>query len=47
VLQFAPQRVAWQDAEIAADVGDDGADRPAADLGGDLLGGGQVRRSSA
>jgi hypothetical protein len=30
------------DAEIAADIDDDGTDRPAAGLGGDLLGGGQV-----
>ena len=42
MLQFAPQRVARQDTEIAADVGDDGTDRAAADLGGDLLGRGQV-----
>ena len=42
MLQFPPQRMARQDAEIAADVGDDGADRPAADLGGDLLWRGQV-----
>jgi hypothetical protein len=34
--------VAGQDAEIAADVGDDGADRLAADFCGDLLRGGQV-----
>ena len=42
VLQFTPQLVAGQDAEIAADVGDDGADRLAADFRGDLLRGGQV-----
>ena len=41
-LQFPPERVAGQDAEVAADVGDDGADRLAADLGGDLLRGGQA-----
>ena len=31
-----------QDAEIAADIGEDGADRPAADFGRDLLRRGQV-----
>ncbi len=41
-LQFPPQGVAGQDAEVAADVGDDGADRLAADFCGDLLRGGQV-----
>ena len=30
-LQFPPQRMVAGDAEIAADVGDDGADGPAAD----------------
>jgi hypothetical protein len=34
--------MARQDAEIAVDIGNDGADGPAADLGGDLLGRGQV-----
>ncbi len=34
--------MAGQDAEVAADVGDDGADRLAADFCGDLLRGGQV-----
>ena len=34
--------MARQDAEIAADIGDDGADRPAAHLSRDLLCGGQV-----
>jgi hypothetical protein len=29
--------MARQDAEVAIDIGDDDADRPAADLGGDLL----------
>jgi hypothetical protein len=33
--------MARQDAEIAADIGDDSTDRPAADLGGDLLRRGQ------
>ena len=35
--QFPPQRMVRHDAEITADIGDDGADRPAADLGGNLL----------
>jgi hypothetical protein len=35
--QVPPQRMGRHDAEIAADVGDDGADRPATDLGGDLF----------
>ena len=34
--------MARRDAEITADIGDDGADRPTADLCGDLLGRGQV-----
>ena len=34
--------MARRDAEVAANVGDDGADRAAADLGGDLLGRGQA-----
>ena len=34
--------MAGQDPEVATDVGDDGADRLAADFGGDLLLGGQV-----
>jgi hypothetical protein len=34
--------MARHDAEIAADVGNDGADRAAAHLGGDLLGCGQA-----
>jgi hypothetical protein len=42
-LQFAPQRVAGQDAEVAADVREHGADRPATHLGGDLLRRGQPR----
>ena len=40
-VQFIPQRMAARDAEIAADVGEDGADRLTADLFGDLLRGGQ------
>ena len=36
--QFAPQRMAGQDAEIAANIGQYGTDRPAADLRRDLLG---------
>ena len=40
-VQFAPQRMAARDAEIAADVGEDGTDPLTADLGGDLLGGGE------
>ncbi len=44
-LQFAPQRIGRHDAEIAADIGEDGADGAAADLGGDLLGGGQAGES--
>jgi len=39
--QVPPQRVVRHDAEIATDIGDDRADRPAADLGGDLLRRGQ------
>jgi hypothetical protein len=39
--QFPPKGMARHDAEIAADIGDDRADRPAADLGGDLLRRGQ------
>src|SRR5215472_4628069 len=42
VPQFPPQRVVAGNAKIATDVGDDGADRAAADLGGDLLGRGEV-----
>jgi hypothetical protein len=48
--QFRPQRIVRQDAEIAADVGEDGADWPVADqrvepggmLSRDLLRRGQV-----
>ena len=43
-LQFPPQRMARHDAEVAADVGDDGADRAAADLDCDLLGVGRWAR---
>ena len=35
--RFPPQRMGRHDAEVAADVGDDGTDRPTAHLGGDLL----------
>jgi hypothetical protein len=41
-LQLPRQRMARHDAEIAADVRENGADRPPADLGGDLLGRGQA-----
>jgi hypothetical protein len=41
-LQFPPQRMARHDAEVAADVGDDGADGAAANPGCDLLGRGQA-----
>jgi len=47
VLNFPPQRMAGQDAEVAADIGDDGADGSAADFGGDLLRGGQVGQRGA
>jgi hypothetical protein len=40
--EFPPQRVARHNAEVATDVGDDGADRAAADLGCDVLGRGQT-----
>ncbi len=39
--EFAPQRVARHDPEVAADVGDDGAHRAAAHLGRDGLGRGK------
>ena len=41
-VQFVPQWMARRDAEIAADVGEDGADRLTPDLGRDLLWGWQV-----
>ena len=41
--QFPPQRMVRHDAEVPADVGDDGADRAAADPGCDLLGCGHPR----
>ena len=47
VLNFPPQRMVGQDAEVAADIGDDGADGSAADFGGDLLWGGQVGQRGA
>jgi hypothetical protein len=42
VLKFTPQRMGRQDAEVAADIGNDCADGPAADLGGDLFRCGQA-----
>ena len=42
LLHVPPQWMARQDAEVAVDIGNDGADGPAADQGGDLLGRGQV-----
>ena len=38
VLNFPPQLMAGQDAEVAADIGDDGGRRAVAQRGGDLLG---------
>jgi hypothetical protein len=37
--------MARQDAEVAADIGDDGADRPASDHGRDLLRRGRLRQT--
>ena len=45
LLHVPPQLVAGQDAEIAADVGDDGTDPAAASFGGDLLCRGQARET--
>jgi hypothetical protein len=45
LLHVPPELMARQDAEVAVDVGNDGADRPATDLGGDLLGRGQLRET--
>ncbi len=45
LLHVPPQLMARQDAEVAVDVGNDGADGPATDLGGDLLGRGQLRET--
>ena len=42
-VQFFPQRVARRDAEIAADVGEDGTNRLTPDFCRDLVWGGQVR----
>ena len=42
-VQFAPQRMGRVDAEVAADVGEDGADGLTAHLGGDLVWCGQLR----
>ena len=43
--QFPPQLVAGQDAKIAADIGDDGSDRAAADVRRDLLRRGEQRET--
>jgi hypothetical protein len=43
--QVPPQGMGRHDAEIAADVGDDGTDRPATHLGGNLFLGGQARET--
>jgi len=48
VAEFVPEcpvEMAGHDAEIMADIGDDGADRPATHLGGDFLLGGQARET--
>jgi hypothetical protein len=45
VLQLTPYRMAWQNAEVAAYIGDDGADRLTADSGGDPLRRGQMGES--
>ncbi len=44
--ELAPQRMARHDAEIAADIGDDGPDRPAADFGRDLRRRGEAGETS-
>jgi hypothetical protein len=44
-IQLPPQRMVRHDAEIAADIDKHGADRPAADFGGDLLRRGQARQA--
>ncbi len=41
-VQFIPQRMVGRDAEITADVGEDGTNLLTPDLGGDLVWGGQV-----
>jgi len=43
--EFAPQWVARHDPEVATDIGDDGADRAATDLGRDVLGRGQAGKT--
>ena len=43
LTEFRPQWMVRHDAEVAADIGEDSADRPAADLGCDLLHRGQER----
>ena len=48
MAEFVPEcpvELAGHDAEVAADVGDDGADRPAPHLGGDFLFRGQAREA--
>ena len=41
-LEFLPERVSREDAEIVADLGEDVADRAIAELGSDLLRGGEI-----
>ena len=43
-LHLPPQRMAARDAEVAADIGDDGADGLAADFCGDLFRRGEAER---
>jgi hypothetical protein len=38
LVEFAPERMTGLDTEVAADIGEDGADRAAANVRGDLLG---------
>src|SRR5947209_7660797 len=45
LTEFRPQWMVRHDAEVAADIGEDSADRPAADLGCDLLHRGQERET--
>lgn len=45
LLHFEPQRMARQDAEVAVDIGNNSADGPAADCGGNLFGRRQVGES--
>ncbi len=47
-VEFVPEcpvELAGRDAEIAADIGDDGADRAATHLGGDFVGRGEARET--